>query len=91
MTAVPIIDMSGWLNEHLEQASPDLLRAERSGRDFLDGHAPLQASSRRRKRSLQPGSCAAATGKQPGAAEDLGSHALRRPIPARAVPPRRNS
>jgi transposase-like protein len=27
MTAGPSIDMSGWLHEHLEQASPDLLRA----------------------------------------------------------------
>ncbi len=26
MTAVPSIDMSGWLHEHLDQASPDLLR-----------------------------------------------------------------
>jgi len=26
MTAVPSIDMSGWLHEQLEQASPDLLR-----------------------------------------------------------------
>ena len=26
MTAVPSIDMSGWLYEHLDQASPDLLR-----------------------------------------------------------------
>jgi putative transposase len=27
MTAGPSIDMSGWLHEHLDQASPDLLRA----------------------------------------------------------------
>jgi putative transposase len=27
MTAGPSIDMSGWLHEHLEQASPDLLRS----------------------------------------------------------------
>ena len=27
MAAVPSIDMSGWLSEQLEQASPDLLRA----------------------------------------------------------------
>jgi putative transposase len=27
MAAVPSIDLSGWMNEHLEQASPDLLRA----------------------------------------------------------------
>jgi putative transposase len=27
MTAVPSIDMSGWLHEHLDQASPDLLRS----------------------------------------------------------------
>ena len=27
MTATPSIDLSGWMNEHLEQASPDLLRA----------------------------------------------------------------
>ena len=27
MAAVPRIDMSGWLSEQLEQASPDLLRA----------------------------------------------------------------
>lgn len=26
MTAAPSIDMPGWLHEHLEQASPDLLR-----------------------------------------------------------------
>ncbi len=26
MTAGPSVDMSGWLHEHLEQASPDLLR-----------------------------------------------------------------
>jgi putative transposase len=26
MTAGPSIDMSGWLHEHLDQASPDLLR-----------------------------------------------------------------
>jgi putative transposase len=27
MTAGPSIDMSGWLHEHLDQASPDLLRS----------------------------------------------------------------
>ena len=27
MAASPSIDLSGWMNEHLEQASPDLLRA----------------------------------------------------------------
>jgi putative transposase len=27
MAAAPSIDLSGWMNEHLEQASPDLLRA----------------------------------------------------------------
>jgi transposase-like protein len=27
MAAAPSIDLSGWMSEHLEQASPDLLRA----------------------------------------------------------------
>jgi hypothetical protein len=27
MAASPSIDLSGWMSEHLEQASPDLLRA----------------------------------------------------------------
>jgi putative transposase len=34
MAAVPSIDLSGWMSEHLEQASPDLLRAMLSS--FVD-------------------------------------------------------
>ena len=31
MAATPSIDLSGWVSEQLEQASPDLLRAMLSG------------------------------------------------------------
>jgi transposase-like protein len=59
MTAVPSIDPAGFLNEHLAQASPDLMRELVStfiqtllSADADAGHGGIPESSRR---SPQPG------------------------------------
>jgi hypothetical protein len=54
MTAVPSIDMSGWLHEQLDQASPDLLRG--MVRSFAQ--ALMSAES---TRSAAPATASAAT------------------------------
>lgn len=43
MAAPPSIDLSGWLSEHLEQASPDLLRAML--RTFVDAPTGAEADA----------------------------------------------